>query len=179
MKSFFFTLSLAVAILWTSASAQWKSYGEKITLKTTLPLQTILKDQNNFMEKEVYVEGTILEVCQNKGCWMVVGTEKENIRVEFKGYKFFVPYDSEKKKVRMQGSLKKKTVSEKTVEHMTSEMTNPPTVTTDTTKKEQTMVYFEATGVEILNGSKISKEQQEIIDGKNEREDHQHEDHDH
>jgi hypothetical protein len=109
---------------------------------------------------------------------MVVGTEKENVRVEFKDYKFFVPYDSEGKKVKMQGTLKMKTVSAKAAEHMAGEMKSPP-VNKDSLDKEQTIVYFEATGVSILTGSDISKEQQDIIDGKKEREGHQHEEHDH
>ena len=55
---------------------------------------------------ELIVEGTVQEVCQMKGCWMLVSTEEseeEPVMVRFKDYGFFVPKDIAGRKVVMEG----------------------------------------------------------------------------
>ena len=159
------------------SEARWKYYGDKLTMqKPNLLTKKLLHDQAS-RDKEMLVEGVISEVCQNKGCWMVVGSGGGQVRVEFKGYKFFVPWDSEKKKVKMQGMLKSKTIDKQTAEHMAGEMKNPPAVSRDN-ENEQSIEVFEASGVAILDGSEMSQEQKDIIEGKKEKEGHQHEGHD-
>jgi hypothetical protein len=162
----------------SATTSEWRSYGDAITLKKPASFVKALKNKKQYGEKEILLEGTISEVCQNKGCWMVVDADKSHLRVEFKDYGFFVPWDSEGKKVRMQGIIHEKKVSAKSAEHMASEMKNPP-VGKDNLEGEQTITVFTASAVAIKGGSDISTEQQEIIDGKKEKEGHQHEEHGH
>lgn len=153
---------------------QWNDYGDRLTMKKVTPLNKVTSGEKAFMNKEILTRGIISEVCQNKGCWMVVDDGGEHIRVEFKDYKFFIPWDSEGKEVMLQGTPTQKTISDKAAEHMASEMKHPPVKPGDV-KKEQTLTVFIASGVRILGGSALSKEQQEIISGGKEREGHQHE----
>lgn len=165
--------SIVVAQSGKRASA-WTSYGKKITLKSTTSLSTLVGKQASFLGKEILTEGVIDEVCENKGCWMVVKNKDTFVRVEFKDYGFFMPWDSNGKKVKLQGALSEKTISKTTAEHMAEEMKNPP-IAKDQIKDEQTIMVFVASGVSIEGGGKISAEQRDIIDGKKEKEEHKHE----
>ena len=52
------------------------------------------------------VAGTVQEVCQAKGCWMLIASEGntgEPVMVRFKDYGFFVPKDIAGRKVVMDG----------------------------------------------------------------------------
>ena len=158
--------------------SEWKTYGEAITLEKTTSLAEILKNKKRFEKKNVLVEGTISEVCQNKGCWMVVDVGNKHVRVEFKDYGFFVPWNSEKKQMRMQGILETKSVSAKAAAHMAGEM-KKPRVDKKKLDVEQTITIFTASAIAIKGGGQIGVEQQGILDGKNEKEGHEHEGHDH
>lgn len=159
-----------------ATTTAWKTYGDKITLKKTASLSEVLKNPRLFERKEVLVEGMISEVCQNKGCWMVVDAGDMHVRVEFKEYGFFVPWDSDLKMVRMQGVLEKKLISAKAAEHMAAEMKHPPT-DKNNPNTEQTIMVFTANAIAIKGGSKINSEQQDAIDGKKEKEGHEGHDH--
>ena len=50
-------------------------------------------------------------VCQVKGCWMSIENEKEEMRVKFKDYAFFVPMDCIGSKAYMNGQMKKEVVT--------------------------------------------------------------------
>jgi len=139
-------------------------------------LPKLLKNPKEFVDNEVLFEGTISEVCQNKGCWMVVGDGGEHVRVEFKDYGFFVPRESQGKKVKLQGKLSDKTISPEAAEHMASEMKDPP-IKSGEVKEQQNITVFVASGVLIKGGTDIDPEQKDIIEGKKEAEGHQHEDH--
>lgn len=156
----------------------WKSYGEPVRLKKATSLATLLKTKDQMLQKEVLIKGMISEVCENKGCWMVIEDGKEHVRVEFANYAFFVPWDSNGKKARVQGRLKEKTISASTAQHVAGEMKKPP-VQKDKIQDKQTIIVFVASGVAIEGGGAISPEQQAIIEGKNEHHEHSDEEHDH
>jgi hypothetical protein len=71
--------------------------------------------------KPVLISGTISDVCQNKGCWLVVTDGDQKMRVTFKDYAFFVPKDAGGRKVLLEGIVKQKTISEGTARHYASE----------------------------------------------------------
>jgi hypothetical protein len=66
---------------------------------------------------EITVTGTITEVCQQKGCWMIVTHGGRTARVTFKGYSFFVPGDSAGKAVRLSGILREVELTEDEARH--------------------------------------------------------------
>jgi hypothetical protein len=107
-----------------------------------------LKEPQKFDGKKVVIEGVVRRVCQAEGCWMEIGPKaegEESVRVTF-DHKFAVPKDSSKMNFRAEGTLKLKTLSKETVEHLVKDdgakiKTNP-----DGTANE---VTFLATGVEL------------------------------
>lgn len=107
-----------------------------------------LKEPQEYADKKVVIEGVVTRVCQAEGCWLEIGPKSKgdgSIRVTF-DHKFAVPKDSSKMNFRAEGTLKVKTLSKETVEHLVKDdgakvKTNP-----DGTADE---VTFLATGVEL------------------------------
>jgi len=80
-------------------SQDYLSIGQKINDSGILSQSEISKAYNNLKEGDTIVtkvQGTINEVCSNKGCWMKLdlGNDKE-VMVRFKDYGFFMPLDAE------------------------------------------------------------------------------------
>jgi hypothetical protein len=107
-----------------------------------------LKEPQKYADKAVVIEGVVTRVCQAEGCWMEIGPKSKGdggIRVTF-DHKFAVPKDASTMNFRAEGTLKVKTLSKETVEHLVKDdgakiKTNP-----DGTANE---VTFLATGVEL------------------------------
>jgi opacity protein-like surface antigen len=106
-----------------------------------------LKEPRKYDGKTVVIEGVVRRVCQAEGCWVEIGPKQGegSIRVTF-DHKFVVPKDASEMNFRAEGTLKIKTLSKETVEHLVKDdgakiKTNP-----DGTADE---VTFIATGVEL------------------------------
>lgn len=108
----------------------------------------VLKTPQKYDGKTVVIEGVVTRVCQAEGCWLEIGPKAKGdgaIRVTF-DHKFTVPKDSSTMDFRAEGTVKVKTLSKETVEHLVKDdgakiKTNP-----DGTANE---VTFLATGVEL------------------------------
>jgi len=166
MKTFFAALLLCACA--TVAAAQDAHHGQQQKQETTaaessdrilrgeaisadakrVSFADALKEPQKFDGQKVVIEGVVRRVCQAEGCWMEIGPKAEgegSVRVTF-DHKFAVPKDSSKMNFRAEGTLKVKTLSKETVEHLVKDdgakiKTNP-----DGTANE---VTFLATGVEL------------------------------
>ena len=123
--------------------------GEPIAADTKrVSFADALKEPQKYDGKKVVIEGVVTRVCQAEGCWVEIGPKAEgdgSVRVTF-DHKFAVPKDSSTMNFRAEGTLKVKTLSKETVEHLVKDdgakiKTNP-----DGTANE---VTFLATGVEL------------------------------
>jgi hypothetical protein len=64
------------------------------------------------------IQGKVVEVCQEKGCWMKVEQANgENLMVKFKDYKYFMPKNIVGKEVVLDGEAIVKEVSVKQLQH--------------------------------------------------------------
>lgn len=61
--------------------------------------------------------GRITEVCQTKGCWVMLEHEGQVARVMMKDHSFFVPKDARGEAV-VYGTLSEKTLDEKMAKHL-------------------------------------------------------------
>ncbi len=166
MKTFFATLLLCACA--TVAAAQEAHHGQPQRQETTaaessgrvlrgenisadtqrVSFADALKEPQKYAGKTVVIEGVVRRVCQAEGCWVEIGPKAEgdgSVRVTF-DHKFTVPKDGAEMNFRAEGTLKVKTLSKETVEHLVKEdgakiKTNP-----DGTADE---VSFLATGVEL------------------------------
>jgi hypothetical protein len=59
-----------------------EQYGEPLTLTRVTPVSAILAAPAEYLGERVLVEGTVVDVCSNKGCWMDIETEGAEIQVK-------------------------------------------------------------------------------------------------
>lgn len=100
----------------TAAAAEPKAFGAAFTLTgTPVPLAQAITSAKP--GTPVLVTATAEQVCQKKGCWMILKEGETAIRVTFKDYGFFVPKEILGKTVTVEGLLEEKVVSEKEERH--------------------------------------------------------------
>lgn len=83
--------SAAVALLVLSTACGTSDgggtlYGEELTLSETTEVADILADPEAFVGERVLVEGTVVDVCDKRGCWIELASsnefEKLSVKVE-------------------------------------------------------------------------------------------------
>jgi len=137
-----------------------RNYGKPFVDGSHASIEEVLIQPRAFANSSVTIEGSIGSVCQNKGCWMYVTDGTRRIRVVFKDYAFFVPMDSEGKRVRVQGSIQEKVVAQEVLRHWAEEEKggDPENITGN-----QTVVMVVASSVLIEDGGDLSQEQKDLI----------------
>lgn len=144
-----FAASLAVVLAPQAVQPAARTLGKAILLKKSLSLAEVLKNPEKHKDQKLLLEGKISDVCQLKGCWLMLSEGDRSIRIKFEGYSFFVPKDSRGKKARVEGRLLRETLSEEIARHYAEEQS----VKTDLSqiRGPRRVVTFEASGVEILD----------------------------
>lgn len=146
-----------------------RAYGEELGESPEAAISDVVGSPEEFNKKTVILTGTIDQVCQNKGCWMYVTDGQNRIRVDFKNYGFFMPWDSEGKRVKLEGKVNHKLVDKNVLKHWAEDSKNaaqdPEEITED-----QMMVMITASGVVMEDGSALSDEQEEVVAGKRTKE---------
>lgn len=83
-----------------------KHFGAIITPDDAIPYSDVMAKMESVDSLNMKVMGVVHEVCQMKGCWMTLITDKPDypeMRVTFKDYAFFMPKDLSGKKVVIDG----------------------------------------------------------------------------
>ena len=88
-----------------SFSSGAKKYGKEITLKEKTKISNILKNPAEFEGKRVLVEGTVIGVCEKRGCWIKLAGDKdyESIRVKVNDGEIVFPLEAKGKKALVEG----------------------------------------------------------------------------
>ena len=60
------------------------TYGEPITLSEVTQVSSILDDPTAFIGERVLVEGMVVEVCEMRGCWMDIASDREFEKIQVK-----------------------------------------------------------------------------------------------
>ena len=100
-------------------------FGGEITLTEVVTAETFLADPSPFEGQTILVEGRIADVCQQKGCWMVVTHEDKSVRVLMKDHGFSVAKDGAGRTAQVQGLVEATEVSAEFVEHLKAESEKP------------------------------------------------------
>ncbi len=147
IKLSFFIAALCIALPALADDKSGKHFGAPFTEAKVVALDKAISDVEKYAGKAIKVEGEIKDVCQAKGCWLVITDGERAMRVSFKDYGFFVPKDATGKKVVLEGMIEKKTITEMHAQHIaqeSKEKTDPSTI-----KGPQQIITMVATGVEI------------------------------
>ncbi|HRI51095.1 MAG TPA: DUF4920 domain-containing protein, partial [Pseudomonadota bacterium] len=117
-----------------------------------LTAQAVLADPKQYDDKDIKLTGQVSGVCQNKGCWMTIGTGEPgaaSIRVRFKDYAFFVPRDCIGKTAVVEGRFKLTTLSVAEAQHYADDAAKAGAAPKKITAPQATLAMM-ATGVELL-----------------------------
>lgn len=77
-------VSLLLAVACKPAEVPGTVYGERPTLKDTTLISAILDAPQTFVGQRVLVVGTVVEVCEEKGCWMQIAGDREHQMLKIK-----------------------------------------------------------------------------------------------
>lgn len=119
-------------------------YGNWLKMQADTLSVTQAMEAQSAHGKEVMIAGTIADVCQKKGCWLVVSDGTSQMRVTFKDYGFFVPTTSSGTSVILQGIVSEEEIPEDLAKHYAEESKGEDPDTIEGPQKVITMV---ATGV--------------------------------
>ncbi|MEJ2204908.1 MAG: DUF4920 domain-containing protein [Gemmatimonadota bacterium] len=59
-------------------------YGEPLTLSEVTPISAILDDPESYVGEPVLVEGLVVAVCEMRGCWMDIASDREFEKIQIK-----------------------------------------------------------------------------------------------
>jgi hypothetical protein len=144
------TATAAVSPSTATAAAPDDAFGGAITIpRTSSVTVTDAINKPELHAKPILVRGTINDVCQRKGCWLMVTDGVEEMRVTFKDYAFFVPTDSDGRNVMIEGVVTEEEISEGAAKHYASESMTADSASVNEIKGPQKIVTMEATAVAI------------------------------
>lgn len=84
MRRAIVTACVVTLCLTVGLSAAVKKYGKDLTVKETTKISDIYANPDSFNGKKVKVRGTIVEVCEMKGCWIALASDREFQQMRFK-----------------------------------------------------------------------------------------------
>ncbi len=107
MKFNYKVLSIVLFLTVMNFASDGKKYGKEITLKEKTKISDILKNPAAFEGKKVLVEGTIIGVCEKRGCWIRLAGDKdfESIRVKVRDGEIVFPLEAKGKKAVVEGEI--------------------------------------------------------------------------
>jgi hypothetical protein len=125
-----------------------EDFGAGITLDSVSEFRDVIQHPESYSEDPVVVRAKISEVCQRRGCWMVLRDGDSEVRVRFKDYGFFVPKNCSGKVAFVEGRVKRDVISEKMAKHYAEESKrgDPSEI-----RGPQSVVSFEASGVRLVS----------------------------
>ena len=82
-----------------------QDFGAPFAIKDVIPAKDVLSEPTSFVGKTVRVEGTVKDVCQKMGCWMVISEGDTSMRITTKDHKFFVAKDGAGSKCHIEGEV--------------------------------------------------------------------------
>jgi len=131
----------------------WPHFGMEATLDQREPIcPGMLINQEK--TGPVMVAGEIQEVCQAKGCWMMIGEGDHLVRITFKDYAFFVPKNAAGHRAVVIGEAKRVERDVETLRHFAEDGGASPEEIAAITEPEQVIeivaesVYIEGDDLE-------------------------------
>jgi hypothetical protein len=122
-------------------------FGKKIDESGAISMAELVEKTADGKEMHAKVFGKVEEVCQAKGCWMLINKgDGTTMRVKFKDYGFFVPKNCSGKTAIMEGRAFFRTVSVDELKHY-AEDAGKSKEEIEAIKEPQKALAFEAEGV--------------------------------
>jgi hypothetical protein len=111
---------LAAALLAAAVPALATDYGAPIAAEAVpVPLAQVLADPDAHKDREIVVSGRIAQVCQTKGCWIMLTDGDAAARVMTQ-HKYFLPKDASGDAIAV-GTLTERELNAEQAEHMSKD----------------------------------------------------------
>lgn len=123
-----------------------QEYGTGVKAKNVLSLKRAVSQKR--FNTSIAVTATVKEVCQKKGCWMILVDGSTKVRVTFKDYGFFMPKDLAGHRIVAEGVLTEDVLSEADARHYAEDAGKSKSEIAKI-KGDQRELTFEATGVRV------------------------------
>lgn len=156
-------------------------HGEEITEEGALTAAEYIAQLQGKDSLEAKLMAPIADVCQKKGCWMMLDLGNDvQMRVTFKDYGFFMPKDAAGRMAYVQGVGKIDTTSVEELKHYLKDA-NASQEEIDAVTEPEIEYVFEAIGViikeEKLTTSGDAKEEEHNLDHNHDHDSHEGHEH--
>lgn len=144
---------LTISVCSTAQNASQKMFGKAVTADKAISYDKLMKKMVKVDSMQAKVTGKVSEVCQKKGCWMTLVSDKPGkpaMRVTFKDYAFFMPKDLSGKRVVIEGIAFIETTPVDVLRHY-AEDAGKSKAEIEAIKEPLRELTFEAAGVLILD----------------------------
>ena len=126
-------------------------YGDSVKDNNVIQLAALTTAMKDETKKDLKIRGKVEEVCQEKGCWMMMKLGNgEQMRITFKDYKFFVPKDLAGKEVVIDGYAYLDTTSVEQLQHYAKDGGKSDAEIAAIVSPKPA-ISFEAKGVAVMN----------------------------
>ena len=104
-KQFIAAAILLGSLVGTSQAAT--DFGEGVNRDYLVPVSTLMDSPEDYLENAVTIEGTIVGVCEHRGCWMTIASDKrfQTLRIKVKDGEMVFPLTARGKKALATGQL--------------------------------------------------------------------------
>ncbi len=107
MKKTFFSLLVILFVFSNIFAGNGNKYGKEITLKDKTLISAIVENPQKYIGKTVLVEGTVVAVCEKRGCWMEIASDKpsQKIKIKVKDGEIVFPLEEKGKSALVEGTV--------------------------------------------------------------------------
>ncbi len=107
MRTLLATVLLALLFV-STVNAKALTFGEAVDAKDTIKISALLASPQNYVDKKVTVAGTIVGVCEKRGCWMNLASDArfEKLRIKVRDGDMVFPMSAKGRKALATGYLK-------------------------------------------------------------------------
>ena len=102
-------------------STDGSHYGAAFTVNKVTPGSTVLESPAQYVDKTVRLSGTVSDVCQKMGCWMVFSDGSKHMRVTMKDHSFAIDKQASGASCEVEGQVIVKAIDPEVVAHYASE----------------------------------------------------------
>ena len=161
VKNFFLAFTAAVLLVscggnettsTTATTDDGTHFGAAVSAENAITYEELVPKMAGTDSLAIKISGTVGEVCQKKGCWMMLVSDQPDVpemRVTFKDYAFFMPKDLTGKRVVLDGFAFISETSVDDLRHYAEDAGKSAEEIAAITEPERE-VAFEAAGVLVL-----------------------------
>ena len=114
-----------------SGTPQWEKFGAEVPQDGgAVPLATALADPARHVGQARVFSGRVVDVCQKKGCWVMLEDEGQGARVLLGDHDFYVPKDV-RGRAQVHGVLSRVALSPAAQQHTAKETSGAPVPTVE------------------------------------------------